>query len=108
MLWQVVNEFFLFGFDQRFFQCRQVLRRFTPDQLQQVLVGVVMYPEVSDSLILVNRQQVVMTQVLSDDITFHLSGQELFIFFQLFEATSVFLWQVTCEAASLHAECRRT
>ena len=58
---QVVNEFWLFGFDQRFFQSHQVLRWLTPDQLQQVLVGVVVHPEVGDSLILVNRQQVVMT-----------------------------------------------
>ena len=58
---QVVNEFWLFGFDQRFFHSAQVLAWLTPDQLQQVLVGFVMERHRDDVLILIFCQQVALT-----------------------------------------------
>ena len=58
---QVANEFWLFGFDQRFFHSAQVLAWLTPDQLQQVLVGFMMERHCNEVLILIFCHQVALT-----------------------------------------------
>ena len=92
--WQIVNEFWLFGLDQRFFHSTQVLTWLTPDQLQQVLVGFMMERYRNDVLILIFCQQVALTQVISDDVTPQFLRQEVHVVVKFLEASTVLTLQV--------------
>ena len=94
VLRQIVNEFWLFGFGQRFFHPVQVLDWLTLDQLQQVLVGFVVVLHINDVLILILGQQFALAQAVGDDVRPQLLRQKVHVVVEHLEASALLGRQV--------------